>query len=45
MPWVAPMKKTFWEEIYDLAENRQCWLSECDLCKDGQKKVQTSKSY
>ena len=29
--------KTFWKEILcDVAENSQCWLSECDLCRDGQ---------
>ena len=31
-------EKTFWEEILcGVSENSQCWLSECDLFRDGQK--------
>ena len=30
-------EKSFWEEILcNASENSQCWLSECDLCRDGQ---------
>ena len=29
-------EKTFWKELCDVAENSQCWLSECDLYRDGQ---------
>lgn len=30
-------EKSFWEEILcNASENNQCWLSECDLCRDGQ---------
>ena len=30
-------EKNFGKKYYDVSENSQCWLSECDLCKDGEK--------
>ena len=31
-------EKAFWEEILrDVSETSQCWLCECNLCRDEQK--------
>ena len=49
MRWVTPMKKNFGKKYYDVSENSQCWLSECDLCKDGENgcnsKLKTVEKY